>query len=150
MKFLDYINSNTDKKVEVYFDMDGVFAELDFGNFDYETIRPIKTVLAIMKELHDQGIDVKVLSICRTNEIVKGKIEWLKINASFLEEKNIYLLSKEENPGIESKDLKTNFLKENTNEDHVIIHVDDDITIIKQLQKETPKVMVFHVSSVIE
>lgn len=150
MKFLDYINSYTDKKVEVYFDMDGVFAELDFGNFDYETIRPIKTVLAIMKELHDQGVDVKVLSICRTNEIVKGKIEWLKINAPFLEEKNIYLLSKEENPGIESKDLKTNFLKGNTNEDHVIIHVDDDITIIKQLQKETPKVMVFHVSSVIE
>lgn len=150
MKFLDYINSNTDKKVEVYFDMDGVFAELDFGNFDYKTIRPIKTVLTLMKILHDQGVDVKVLSICRTNEIVKGKIEWLKINASFLEEKNIYLLSKEENPGIESKDLKTNFLKENTNEDHVIIHVDDDITIIKQLQKETPKVMVFHVSSVIE
>lgn len=150
MKFLDYINSNTDKKVEVYFDMDGVFAELDFGNFDYKTIRPIKTVLTLMKILHDQGVDVKVLSICRTNEIVKGKIEWLKINASFLEEKNIYLLSKEENPGIESKDLKTNFLKENTNEDHVIIHVDDDITIIKQLQKETPNVKVFHVSSVIE
>ena len=45
MKFNDFLLKNKDKIIDIYFDMDSVFAEYDIGNFDYSTIRPIKTVI---------------------------------------------------------------------------------------------------------
>ena len=76
MKFKEYLKNN--KNIDIYFDMDGVFAEYDIGNFDYNTIRPIKSVIKLMKELIDDNINVKILSICKNNKIVEEKYNWLK------------------------------------------------------------------------
>ena len=43
MKFYDTINKYKDKAINLYVDMDGVIAEYDIGNFDYSTIRPLKS-----------------------------------------------------------------------------------------------------------
>ena len=149
MKLFKYIEDNKDKKIDIYFDMDGVFAEYDVGNFDYNTIRPIKSVIGIMKKLMDDGINVKVLSICRIDKIVQEKYDWIDKNANFLKREDLFFLSKE-NIEIESNELKSNFLKENINNDHVNILIDDDSLIIKKVTKENKDDKVFHVSSLME
>lgn len=148
MKFKEFINNN--KNIDIYFDMDGVFAEYDIGNFDYNTIRPIKSVIKLMKELIDNNINVKILSICKNNKIVEEKYEWLEKHLPFFNKKNAIFLSKEEIPNVESNELKSNYLKNNIDKSHTNILVDDDILVIKKIVKENQDVKVFHVSSIIE
>ena len=150
MKFDKYLIENRDKNIDIYFDMDGVFAEYDIGNFDYSTIRPIKSVINIMNNLRRDGMNVKVLSICRNNKIVDEKYDWIDKYVPFLKKDDLIFLSKEDNPGIESNELKSNYLKNNINKDHVNILIDDDSLIIKKVVKENEDVKVFHVSSIIE
>ena len=150
MKFDKFLLDNKDKVIDIYFDMDGVFAEYDIGNFDYSTIRPIKSVINIMNNLIKDGMNVKVLSICRSNKIVEEKYEWIDKYVSFLNRDDLIFLSKEENPGIESNELKSNYLKDNINKEHINILIDDDSLIIKKVVKENEDVKVFHVSSIIE
>ena len=38
MKFYDTIEKYNKEKIDLYVDMDGVIAEYDIGNFDYNTI----------------------------------------------------------------------------------------------------------------
>lgn len=148
MKFKEYLRNNKD--IDIYFDMDGVFAEYDIGNFDYNTIRPIKSVIKLMKELIDDNINVKILSICKNNKIVEEKYEWLEKHLPFFNKENAIFLSKEEIPNVESNELKSNYLKNNIDKSHTNILVDDDILVIKKIVKENQDVKVFHVSSIIE
>ena len=68
----------------------------------------------------------------------------------FINSKDRILLSKERYDGFESNELKSNYLKENTNKEHVSILIDDDSAIIKKVVKENDDVKVFHVSSIID
>ena len=149
MKFDKYIEDNKDKNINIYFDMDGVIAEYDIGNFDYSTIRPINTVITKMKELIDSGYNVEILSICKNNKIVDEKYDWLKDHIPFFNKDKANFLSKEEYEGYESNELKSKFLKDNANSNDINILVDDDSQIIKKVVKENENVKVFHVSSVI-
>ena len=149
MKFDNFIDINKDKIINIYFDMDGVLAEYDIGNFDYDTIRPINTVINKMKELIDLGCNVEILSICKNNKIVEEKYKWLKENMPFFDKNKANFLSKEEYEGYESNELKSKFLKDNTNEEDINILIDDDSQIIKKVVKENKNIKVFHVSSLI-
>ena len=150
MKFYKYLEDNKDKIIDIYFDMDGVFVEYDIGNFDYSTIRPVNYVINIMKKLMDDGYNLKVLSVCRNNKIVEEKKEYMDKYVPFINSKDRILLSKERYDGFESNELKSNYLKENTNKEHVSILIDDDSAIIKKVVKENDDVKVFHVSSIID
>ncbi len=150
MKFYDYLNTYDNGLIDVYFDMDGVFAEYDIGNFDYSTIRPIKSVIRVMEKLIKDGYNVKILSICKTNKIVEEKYEWIDKYMPFFDLKNAVFLSKEERTGFESNALKSNYLMESINKEHINILIDDDSVIIKTIIKENKDVKVFHVSSIIE
>ena len=150
MIFRDYIEINKDKIIDVYFDMDGVFAEYQVGNFDYSTIRPIKSTIKVMNDLINEGINVKVLSICKTNKIREDKYVWIDKYASFLDRDNLIFLSKEDNPEYKSEELKSNYLKDNVNKNHITILIDDDSRIIWKVVDNNPDVKVFHVSSIIE
>ena len=150
MIFRDYIENNKNKIIDVYFDMDGVFAEYQVGNFDYSTIRPIKSTIKVMNDLINEGINVKVLSICKTNKIREDKYVWIDKYASFLDRDNLIFLSKEDNPEYKSEELKSNYLKDNVNKDHITILIDDDSRIIWKVVDNNPDVKVFHVSSIIE
>ena len=150
MKFYDYLSNYENNKVDVYFDMDGVFAEYDIGNFDYETIRPISSVINTMSKLSKEGYNVKILSICKNNKIVEEKYEWIKKHLEFFDKNNAHFLSKEEYQGVESSDLKSNYFKNDSNKEHINILIDDDSNVIKKIVKENEDVRVFHISSIIE
>lgn len=70
MKFYDFIDSNKDKNITFYFDMDGVLAEYDIYNFDYNTIRPLTSIIEVVKNLIDSNYEEKILSICKNNNII--------------------------------------------------------------------------------
>lgn len=149
MKFYDFLEENKSKKIDIYFDMDGVIAEYDIGNLDYNTIRPIQYVIDIMSKLIEEGNTVKILSICKNNKIVEEKYIWLEKHMPFFNKDNAIFLSKEELTGLESNELKSNYLKDNINKEHINILVDDDSTIIKKIVKDNKEVKVFHISSLI-
>ena len=149
MKFYDLID-NTNKDIDLYVDMDGVLAEYDIGNFSYDTIRPLKSNIKRIFELQKRSnVNIYILSVCKTNNIVLEKIEWIKKHMAFFHKDNCIFLSKEENEGITSKELKSNYLKNNSDKNKLNIVVDDDIEIIKYI-KNNNDVNVFHVSSWID
>ena len=149
MKLFDYVEENNSKDISIYCDLDGVLAEYDIGNFDYETIRPINTTINNIHNLYNKdNVKIYILSICKTNKVVEEKKIWINKYIPFLKEENIVLISKEEYKDIESDELKENYLIKNANSDITIV-IDDDIRIIKRL-KENKNLKIFHVSSLID
>lgn len=152
MNFYDTINKYKDKAINLYVDMDGVIAEYDIGNFDYSTIRPLKSNIKRINELINKNINVKILTICKSNLIINEKKDWIKKNMPFFDINNVIFISKEDeiNYNFSSKELKSNYLQDNINNNQVNIVVDDDNEIIKYIVKNNPEVIVFQVSSWIE
>lgn len=151
MKILDFINNNKDKKINIYCDLDGVLAEYDIGNFDYSTIRPIETSINFIKDISkNKNININILSICKNNNIVLDKINWLNKYMPFLNKNNIILLSKEEYKNISSEELKYNYILNNKNKYDLNIAIDDDIRIIKYIRENMDDINIFHVSSIIK
>ena len=109
MKFYDTINKYKDKDIDLYVDMDGVIAEYDIGNFDYNTIRPLKSNIKRIDELINKNINVKILTICKNNLIINEKIDWIKKNMPFFDINNVIFISKEDeiNYNFLSKELKS-------------------------------------------
>ena len=144
MKFYDCIEKNKDKNISIYCDMDGVLAEYDIGNFDYEN----KKIEDLYKE---DNISIYILSICKTNNIVPDKITWFKKHMPFLKQENIILLSKEDNKyqDISSKEIKSNYLKEHAKND-VNIVIYDDNSVIKYIRKNNEDLIVFQDSSLVD
>lgn len=110
MKFYDCIEKNKDKNISIYCDMDGVLAEYDIGNFDYESIRPLTSTIKKIEDLY--------------------------------KEDNKY-------QGISSKEIKSNYLKENAKND-VNIVIDDDNSVIKYIIKNNEDLIVFQDSSLVD
>ncbi len=151
MKFYSYIEENSNKKINIFFDMDGVLAEYDIGNFDYETIRPLKSNIKRVEELVKQeNINVEILSICKNNKVVEEKKVWFKKHMPFFDLDKVNLISKEEYPDISSQELKSVYLKEHTNDKDINILVDDDPSIIKHVRTNNENIKIFHVSSLID
>ena len=151
MNFFKYIEENINNTIDLYIDMDGVLAEYDIGNFDYNSIRPINTTIEIVSELIKKGVNVKILSVCKKNIIIDEKNKWIKRNMPFFDIKNAIYISKEEiNKNISSKELKSNYLKNNINKNNVNIVVDDDNEIIKYLKNNNKDIKLFQVSSLIK
>jgi len=151
MKFYETLDKYQNKDVDIYVDMDGVIAEYDIGNFDYNTIRPLKTNIKRIAELI-KNYNIKILTICKNNKIIEEKIAWLKRNIPFYNLENVIFISKEEdkNKDLSSKELKSEFLKNNINSNNINIVIDDDNEIIKYLIKNNSDLIVFQVSSWID
>ncbi len=152
MKFYKTIDKYKDKTIDIYVDMDGVIAEYDIGNFDYNTIRPLQSNIKRIKELMDRNINVRILTICKNNKIVDEKIEWIKKYMPFFDLKNVVFISKENKrySGLSSKELKSEFLKLNINVNNINMVVDDDNEIVKYLVKNNEDIIIFQVSSWID
>ena len=151
MELFDLIESNSDKNIDIYCDMDGVIAEYQIGNFDYNTIRPIMTTINNLKYLSNKNnISIYILSICKTNNIVNDKIYWINKYMPFINKDSIILLSKEKIHNKESKEIKRDYLENNINTNNLNIMIDDDINIIKEIRNGIHEINIFHVSSIID
>ncbi len=152
MKFYETIDKYIDSNITLYVDMDGVIAEYDIGNFDYNTIRPLKSNIRRIKDLLNKGINVKILTVCKSNKIIEEKINWIKKYMPFFDIEDVIFISKEEKKydGYSSKELKSNYLKNHTEDNYINIVIDDDNSIVKYLIKNNKDIIVFQVSSWID
>ena len=150
------------EKFRVYFDMDGVCAEERTGERDlivantkdfYFHKRPIKTIIKVMKELYEAGVEVCILSSCCHLEQVDQKKRWLKIHAPFVDEKNEHFVvystisfTEEEKPYLKAWELE----KITKGFDGEFLLIEDRHANIKAANKYFGRLVAEHVSCLVE
>ena len=149
------------KKVAMFVDMDGTIVEYivhPFGSITTKSKglflngKPIKSVINELEKISKiDNLDLYILSMARSNIIVHEKKEWLKNNASFINEDRYIILNREAGDyGDDNRNIiKAKKIQEKLDNgyDHAIF-LDDDHKVIHKAQdclKE--KCDVFHISS---
>ncbi len=157
----EIIESSKNNNIRVYFDMDGVLAEYFFEeefirnyakNYFFNK-KPIKKTLNLMKELSkEKNIIVCILSICNFDQQKEEKVLWLKKNAPFLKNENIFIINQQKlsTKTDEKKAIKANFIKKHLIENQIIYLIDDDIAVLKIAKKINSKINVVHIGGLID
>lgn len=150
------------KKVAMFVDMDGTIVEYNIypeGTMTTDAkglfinLRPIKIVIDELRKIKDiENLDLYVLSMARSYIIVEEKKEWLKKNASFIDEKNWIIINREAGDyNDENRDgVKAERIQEKLKEyDHCILLDDDHKVIHKAVNMLKDNCDIFHLSSAI-
>lgn len=149
------------KRVAMFIDMDGTIVE--YQVFEKEEImyekgkffegRPLNIIIDKLKKINKiENIDLYILTLARSNNIVEEKKQWLKKYVDFVKEENWIILNKEkgeynkENRNI----IKAQKMKEKSNQYDYLVFLDDDHKILKEAKIELKdKIQVYHISSAI-
>lgn len=160
MLFEEIKNSSLTKKTCVFFDMDGVLAELDIDKTNdhtkeitnyYLSKRPINTIIDFVQKINKlENVEIHVLSNCHFRSQKQEKFAWLDKYVPIFEHNNIHIICYEELGEIENKrSLKAQFLKQfNEDNDCIIFLIDDDLGYLKACGPEIVKA--YHLSSVLD
>lgn len=149
------------KKVAMFVDMDGTIVEYivhPFGSITTKSKglflngKPIKSVINELEKISKiDNLDLYILSMARSNIIVEEKKEWLKNNASFINEKNYIILNREaKDYGDDNRNIiKAKKIQGKLENDYdYAIFLDDDHKVIHKAQELLKdKCEVFHISS---
>lgn len=143
MYLKDFIDQYNGKNIKLFVDMDGVIADYDVGNAcGYDKKRPLISSISKLESISNlDNIELYILSVTRKDEGIEQKNFWLNKYAPFFKNENRIILSKESNEGYSSKQLKANYIKNVIREDGVIMVIDDDPEIIKEIRKENSDVI---------
>lgn len=150
MHFTKKIKSIIDNnKFQIYVDMDGVIANYDIGKaYDFDKKRPLTTNIKKLEIISNfDNVEMHILSICNFDYQIKEKNGWLDKNANFFKKENRHIISKENNPNFESKELKARFLEKRVGN---IILIDDDNQILHYVKKTIPNVVVLQDSEFVD
>lgn len=139
-----------DKKLLLFVDMDGVIASLDFGYpLDFINKRPLTTNIRTLSKIYTlKNVELHILSVCRLDSQIKEKNDWLDKYADFFDKNNRTILSKE-NTFFSSKELKLQYLQ-SLKTDKQIIVIDDDIEVLKIINKNRKDIILFQDSELID
>ena len=149
MFFKDKLNEYENKNIKLFVDMDGVIADYDVAKKDvyflnYADKRPLYTSIKKLEEVSEQNnITFYILSISRSDLGVQQKNDWLDKYAPFFKKENRVIISKESNKGFSSKELKAGYLKNMQRDDSLIMVIDDDPEIIKEIRNENEDIILF-------
>ena len=149
------------KKVAMFVDMDGTIVEYIIHPSGSITTKskglflngkPIEIVINELEKISKiENLDLYILSMARSNIIVEEKKEWLKNNASFIDEKNYIILNREaKDYGDDTRNIiKAKKIQEKLNNgyDHAIFLDDDHKVIHKAEDMLKEKCNIFHISS---
>ena len=137
MYLKEYLNKYKDKKIKIFVDMDGVIADYIFGSAqDYDKKRPLYDSIKKLEKISKMSnVELYILSATRYTEGIEQKKWWLDQFAPFFKKENRIIISREANSMIESAVLKSNYLKEHKRDGSMIIVIDDDPKILKEIRK---------------
>lgn len=150
------------KPVLCLFDMDGTCVEYGTGEKSqilanekdfFKFKRPLKSVLKKMKNLSKtKNVKVGILSNCYFEEQRQDKIFWLKNNAPFIAQSDIYIVVlNNETYTKETKDyIKSNYIKKIAKPNEKVFFFEDSHEIIKATSKALPDVGVYHISQLLD
>ena len=144
MFFKDELETLTGN-IKLFVDMDGVIADFDVGKAkDYDKKRPLKTSIEKLKEISQMpNVELFILSVTRADTGLDEKHTWLDKFAPFFKKENRIIISREANNFEHSAVLKANYLKELEKDDSIIILIDDDLKILKQVKEDVPEVILY-------
>ena len=144
MFFKDELETLTGN-IKLFVDMDGVIADFDVGKAkDYDKKRPLKTSIEKLKEISQMpNVELYILSVTRADTGLDEKHTWLDKFAPFFKKENRIIISREANNFEHSAVLKANYLKELKKDDSIIILIDDDLKILKQVKEDVPEVILY-------
>lgn len=152
MHFYELIKKLTeDKKTIIYVDKDGVIASYDFGKpLDFKNKIPLTTNIKTLNQLCNlKNVELHILSVCRFNNEVNEKNEWLNKYAPFFLKGKRTIIPKEGYPHYSSKELKLNYLKSLKN-DEQIIFIDDENEVLKTVGNGLKNIMLYQDSELID
>ena len=117
--------------------MDGVIADYIFGSAqDYDQKRPLYDSIKKLEKISKMSnVELYILSATRYTEGIEQKKWWLDQFAPFFKKENRIIISREANSMIESAVLKANYLKDHKRDGSMIIVIDDDPKILKEIRK---------------
>ena len=144
MFFKDELETLTGN-IKLFVDMDGVIADFDVGKAkDYDKKRPLKTSIEKLKEISQMpNVELYILSVTRADTGLDEKHTWLDKFAPFFKKENRIIISREANNFEHSAVLKANYLKAVEKDDSIIILIDDDLKILKQVKEDVPEVILY-------
>ena len=139
----EYLENYQDKKVKLFVDMDGVIADYNVGvPRDYDKKRPLYDSIKKLEEVSKmQNIELYILSITREDEGYEQKQWWLDTYASFFPKENRIIISRESNGMTESFVLKANYFKDYPRDDSILILIDDDPRVLKEIKKTSEDII---------
>ncbi len=152
MYFYELIKKlSENKKTKIYVDMDGVIASYDFGKpLDFANKRPLITNIKTLNELCKlQNVELFILSVCRFNNQISEKNNWLDKYAPFFDKNKRIIISKESNLRFSSKKLKLNYLKTLKTEEQIIF-IDDDNEVLKTIHNNIKNIILYQDSELID
>ena len=152
MHFYNLIKElSQDKELILFVDMDGVIASYDVGKpLDFINKRPLTENIKKLEKVGElDNVELHILSICRKNFQIEEKNIWLDKNAPFFKKENRKIISKENEVGVSSPELKTNYLN-SLKTDKQIILLDDDNSILKKVMDTVNGIIVFQDSELID
>jgi hypothetical protein len=150
MHFYNLLNE-IDDNIDLFIDMDGVISSYDFGKpLDFKNKRPLTTNINTLRKISEMNnVNLYILSVCRKDNEIEIKNNWLDKFAPFFEKDKRFVLSKETYTGVTSAELKLMFLKKyNTN--NRIILVDDDNNVLKTISKSIDNIQLYQDSELID
>lgn len=140
-----------DGNIDLFIDMDGVISSYDFGQpLDFKNKRPLTTNINTLKKIFEMNnVNLFILSVCRKDNEVKIKNDWLDKFAPFFKNDNRFILSKETYTGLSSAELKLKFLKKYKSDNKIIV-VDDDNNVLKTISIELDNIKLYQDSELID
>ncbi len=131
--------------------MDGVIASYDFGRpLDFINKRPLTTNIQTLCEISKiENVELHILSVCRFDNQVKEKNDWLNKYAPFFDKDKRSIISKESNPHYSSKELKLNYLKSLGIKEQIIF-IDDDNDVLKTIHNGLKNIILYQDSELID
>ena len=131
--------------------MDGVIASYDFGKpLDFINKRPLTTNIQTLNKISKlNNVELHILSVCRLDNQVREKNDWLNKYAPFFEQDKRTIISKESNPHYSSKELKLNYLKSLEIKEQIIF-IDDDNEVLKTIYDGLKNIILYQDSELID
>ncbi len=141
-----------DRKIRLFVDMDGVIADYNVGvPYNYHLKRPLFDSIKKLEDISKMpNVELFILSATRMTEGYEQKQGWLDKYAPFFKKENRVILSREANNMEESSKLKKDFIKNLKRDGSIIIVIDDDPKILKEIKDTNEDVIVLKDTVLVE
>ena len=151
MYIKNFIQQFNDKKLKIFVDMDGVIVDYILNDLDYSNKRPLTSNIKKLEEISKMNnTELYILSVSRTDKGVEQKHVWLDEFAPIFKKENRVIISIENNDlGFASK-IKTNYLKNLKRDGNLIIVIDDDPRVLKDIYRENKDIILLKDSALID
>lgn len=133
----EYLEQFKDKRIKIFVDMDGVVADYIFGSArDYDKKRPLYDNIDKLEIISKKpNVEMFIFSVTRYSSGFAQKNWWLDKYAPFFKKDNRIIISREDNDMRESSTLKAEYLANYERDDSILILIDDDPKILKEVRK---------------